>query len=258
MHGANLEAYLARGRREGAPGRPAVRVHSPLPQSLQSSPWHPAGGGGGAVTIGLTGRAVARCTPRSPGRTRPPPARPCWRGRAASPDHVTGTSELLLMGARSWRLVSAQCWRVPWSWSGPDGLVSWTNGRPAPRVAACGIGRSSRRWSTGNASDVSDPDRPLGPEPHGRTCRLSTGVPAACRAAIGSTRDLAAGRTQRPDRRTRPVAPATAHSSPNKAPDRNLVLGVPGGHIKPAARHWVWQRRHGAATRLRPHAVRDA
>src|SRR6266511_3016295 len=53
-------------------------------------------------------------------------------------------------------------------------------------------------------------DRPLGPEPHGRTCRLSTGVPAACRAAIGSTRDLAAGRTQRPDRRTRPVAPATA------------------------------------------------
>src|SRR6266542_1431574 len=69
--------------------------------------------------------------------------------------------------------------------------------------------------------------------------------------------ELAAGRTQRPDRRTRPVAPATAHSSPNKAPDRNLVLGVPGGHIKPAARHWVWQRRHGAATRLRPHAVRN-
>jgi AAA domain len=153
---------------------------------------------------------------RSPGRrpTVPPTAN-------APPATSSSSTRRTRRSTRSW-WPSIRWWcartsgapaprRARSNWSGRDGRVSWANGRPASRVVAPGIGRWSRRLSTGSAGTSMMPSARSAPGRTVRMPRLRSGAPGSTpsRRLVACATWRATGPSAATARR-RPVAATSA------------------------------------------------
>jgi hypothetical protein len=144
----------------------------------------PGGCGGATLAAPVSRPSRPRKPTRSPGR--PPTVPPTANELPATSSSSTRPTR---KPTPTWQTGGASCCAcrpgasaptpARSSWSGPGGRGSWANDRPASRVAARGIGRLGRRWSTGSAGRSLMPSARSDPSRTARTPRLNNGRPAA-------------------------------------------------------------------------------